>query len=280
MEVRFFTRQQFNDNFGKEMVSANDVYERRRASGIDDYALATYDFDFISDSKTKLESLGRFLTDNYKFTINEVAKNAGHWVLRGDAVPFPVDKDNLMFWALDLNCKGYKFDCRLSGYGAMADASKQEFPDLHPSLEDRYFESAMEAYQNQNLGLAIIHFSTVIKINPRDPNAWYSRAIAKDELYTWKAARRDYDKAIELAPDFTDAIINRAANKDEAGEYSEAIEDYNRALELEPQNAMAYFNRGNSKLNNKDSAGACADWHKAKQLGAGYAQERIDRNCK
>ena len=82
-----------------------------------------------------------------------------------------------------------------------------------------------------------------------------------------------------MAPNFTDAIVNRAANKDEAGEYDAAIKDYTHVIELEPENAMAYFNRGNSKLNKDDKSGACADWHKALELGAGYAQERIDQHC-
>ncbi|WP_295667142.1 hypothetical protein [uncultured Mucilaginibacter sp.] len=61
MENRFFTRKQFADGFGKEIVAASEVYERRKKDGIKDYALATYDFDFISDSKNKLDSLGDFL---------------------------------------------------------------------------------------------------------------------------------------------------------------------------------------------------------------------------
>jgi tetratricopeptide (TPR) repeat protein len=161
----------------------------------------------------------------------------------------------------------------------MSDPKNQNFPDLNISLYDHYFELAMAAFGKRNLGMAIIHFSTAIRINAADPNSWYSRAIAKDELYTWKAARKDYDKALELAPDFTDAIINRAANKDGAGEYDDAIKDYNRAIELEPQDAMAYFNRGNSKFNKGDKKGACEDWAKAKELGAEYAQERIDKSC-
>jgi tetratricopeptide (TPR) repeat protein len=101
----------------------------------------------------------------------------------------------------------------------------------------------------------------------------------KDKLHTWKAARRDYDKAIELAPDFTDAIVNRAANKDEAGEYEDAIADYTKVIEIKPDDAMAYFNRGNSKLNLKDKKGACEDWNKAKELGAEYAEDRITELC-
>jgi len=276
----FFTKSQFNSNFGKEMASATSVYERRKESGMNDYSLAAYDFIFISDEKDKLNRLGKFLTDDYDYKINQIKKQDDFWELTGDSTEFPVDENNLMYWALDLYCKSYEFDCKLDGYGATGDPKDQRFPDMETSKADHYFELAMDAYNKRNLGIAIIHFSTAIKLNPNDPDSWYSRAIVKDELYTWKSARRDYDKAIELAPDFIDAIVNRAANKDEAGEYDEAIEDYNKAIALAPQNEMAYFNRGNSKFNKGDSNGACEDWRKAKELGADYAQERLDKHCK
>ncbi|MFC0513426.1 tetratricopeptide repeat protein [Mucilaginibacter angelicae] len=279
MENRFFTRTEFNSKFGKEMASAGSVYEARKKSGMTDYSLATYDFIFISDTKEKLSALGNFLTANYGFKVNEPVKKDEYWEIAGDATEFPVDENNLMYWGLDLYCKGYEFDCKLDGYGAMGDPQNQAFPDLETKDDDFYFDLAMKAFNNRNLGMAVIHFSTAIKINPDDPNSWYSRAAVKDQLHTWKSARRDYDKAIELAPDFTDAIVNRAANKDEAGEYAEAIADYTHAIELQPDNEMAYFNRGNSKLNLKDNKGACEDWHKAKELGATYAQQRIDEHC-
>ncbi len=262
------------------MVSATSVYEQRKKSGMIDYAFSTYDFVFISDKQDNLTRLGNFLNVNYGYRVNESKKRRDYWELTGDATEFPVDENNLMYWALDLYCKGYEFDCMLDGYGAMGDPENQIFPDMMASKADHYFNLAMDAYNKRNLGMAVIHFSTAIKINPFDPNSWYSRAIIKDELYTWKAARRDYDKAIELAPDFIDAIVNRAANKDEAGEYDEAIDDYSKAIELDPQNEMAYFNRGNSKFNKKDNDGACEDWNKAKELGAKYAEERIEKHCK
>ena len=279
MENRFFTRTEFNSKFGKEMASACNVYEARKNSGMNDYSLATYDFIFISDKKEKLNALGNFLTANYGYKVNEPVKKDEFWEIIGDATEFPVDENNLMYWDLDLYCKGFEFDCKLDGYGALGDPQNQAFPDLETRDSNFYFELAMDAYNKRNLGMAVIHFSTAIKLNPDDPNSWYSRAAVKDQLHTWKSARRDYDKAIELAPDFTDAIINRAANKDEAGEYAAAIADYSHALELDPDNEMAYFNRGNSKLNLKDNKGACEDWHKAKALGATYAQERIDEHC-
>lgn len=279
MPNTFHTQYDFNTYFGKEMVSATSVYEHRQKSGMKDNSLAVYDFIFISDAYEKLKSLGDFLSSNYNYQIREITYRDGYYELAGDSMQFPVDEENLLYWAIDLYCKGYEFDCKLDGYGATGDPNNQIFPDLNASRYDEYFELAMEAYNHRNLGMAFIHFSTAIKINARDPNAWYSRAIIKDELYTWKSARRDYDKAIELAPGFTGAIVNRAANKDEAGEYADAIKDYTTVIELEPQNSMAYFNRGNSKFNLNDKKGACKDWHLAKGLGASYAQDKIDKNC-
>jgi len=278
MESRFFTTQEFNDNFGKEMVSSQDVYENMKKNGLQEYQYCQFDFDYISDSKEKLDSLREFLIEQYGYEMKETKKVDGNWNLWGNATKFPVDSDNILYWALDLYLKGFRFDCKLNGYGAVVD--KPEYPDLDTSKADYFFDEAMRAYNNQNTGLAIIHWSTVLKIDPKDPNSYYSRAIAKNELYTWKAALKDYDKAIELAPKFFDALVNRGATRDESGDYKGAIDDYNKAIEIKPDNAMTYFNRGNTKLNMGDKTGACSDWTKAKELGAEYADERIKEHCK
>lgn len=280
MESRFFTQEEFNENFGKEMSSAQDLYDLLKKNGLTDYALGRFDFVYISDQKDKLDSLGDFLRTNYGYTTRELKKEGKLWELSGDSNEIPVDSETLMYWALDLYVKGYEFDCTLDGYGTLMDYDNPKFLKLDPSLEDHYFEEAMKAYESRNLGEAIISWTTALKINPKEPNSYYSRAIVKNELYTWKAALSDYDKAIELVPDFASALVNRAALKDESGDYDGAINDYNRAIEVEPTNAMAFFNRGNSKLSKEDSKGACEDWHKAKELGADYAEERISDNCK
>jgi tetratricopeptide (TPR) repeat protein len=279
MDKLFFTKSDFSVGFGRELSAAYDVYEQRMKSGIKEYALATYDFVFISDKNEKLERLGTFLSNNYDYKITGLAEVNDYWELTGNAIEFPVDEENLRYWVIGLYDKGFEFDCRLDGYGAIGDPEKPIFPKMDEGMSEHYFELAMEAYNKKNTGMAFIYFSTAIKINANNPNAWYSRAIIRDELHTWKAARRDYDKAIELAPDFTDAILNRAANKDDAGDFESAILDYTKVIEIEPKNAMAYFNRGNSKLNLKDKKGACDDWHNASKLGADYAAERISQHC-
>jgi tetratricopeptide (TPR) repeat protein len=277
---RYFTREEFVEKFGKEMVAAEDLYNLFKKNGLTDNALGTFDIVYISDKKKKVDSLGEFLTENYGFKMKASEQVGDHWEIAGDTKPIPVDAENLLYWALDLYVKGFEFDCNLDGYGAMIDHEKPEFLNMDPSMEDHYFQAGLDSYNRRDLGSAVINWTLVIKINPKDPNAYYSRAIAKNELHTWKSALRDYDKAIELAPDFIDALVNRAATRDEHEDYYGAIDDYNKAIELKPDNHMAYFNRGNTRLNMGDKNLACRDWTKAKQLGADYADERINEHCR
>lgn len=278
--TRYFTHEDFVENFGKEMASAADLYDLFKNGGLTDGALGTFDIVYISDTKEKLDFLGEFLAANYGFKMKASIKVEDHWEIAGDANSIPVDSENLLYWALDLYVKGYEFDCMLDGYGAMMDYEKPEFPELDPTTAGNYFAAGLDAYNRRNLGSAIINWTLALKINPKDPNAYYARAIAKNELYTWKSAIRDYDKAIELAPDFVDALVNRAAIKDNHQDYEGALADYNKAIELNSHNPMAYFNRGNTRLNMGDVALACIDWTRAKELGADYADERIAKHWK
>ncbi|MDO3644451.1 hypothetical protein [Mucilaginibacter sp. L3T2-6] len=111
MANSFHIQSDFNANFGKEMVSSTSVYDQRRKSGMKDYSLAVYDFIFISDAHEKLKLLGDFLSSNYNYQIKEIALGNGHYELTGDSTQFPVDEENLMYWALDLYCKGYEGSC-------------------------------------------------------------------------------------------------------------------------------------------------------------------------
>jgi tetratricopeptide (TPR) repeat protein len=117
-------------------------------------------------------------------------------------------------------------------------------------------------------------WSAVIALNPKNENAYYSRAIVKSGLHTWKDAMRDYDAALEISPTFVSALLNRGSVRDDNGDYAGAIEDY------DVTKTRAYFNRGNTKLNLKDTIGACADWNIALQRGDQDAQSRIDKHCK
>lgn len=280
MENSYFTWDEFVSNFGKEMVSAEDVHGQMVKSGLIDYSLGNFDFHFISDKKENLESLSQFIRKHYPYEIKTIKSiEKGLWELHGLTNEIPVTAENLLYWGLDMYKRGYEFDAKLDGYGALYDHRKPKLPNLEKTQEDLYFDKGVDCYNSGDLSGAIINWTLVIAINQNDPNAYYSRAIVKNELHTWKSAIADYDKAIELAPDFASAIANRGTVKDENGDYDGALKDYNRALELEPNNAMTFFNIGNTKFNQGLHSEACASWEKAKELGAEYAQERLENNC-
>ena len=165
--TRYFTHEEFVENFGKEMASAEDVYDLLKKNGMTDNALGTFDVVYISDSKDKLDSLGNFLTENYGFKMKESEKVDDHWEIAGDTKPIPVDSENLLYWGLDLYVKGYEYDCYLDGYGAMMDHENPKFLNMDTTMEDHYFETGLEAYNKRDLGSAIINWTLATKINPR-----------------------------------------------------------------------------------------------------------------
>lgn len=282
---KFITWEQFTQNFGKEMVSAQDVFNNMQKSGVSDFSLAKFDFHFVSNSKEKLEKLQGFLMEHYPYEIKSIKKiNKGLWELNAETNEIPITEDNLLYWVLDMYKRGYEFDAKLDGYGAPFDPKNQKFPDFDKAKEDFYFNKGLECYNSGDLSGAILNWTICIKINPKDPNSYYSRAIVKNELYTWKSSLADYDKAIEIAPDFISALTNRGSVKDENGDYEGAIEDYEKVINLEnvdiENKQMAYFNKGNSEFNLGNKTKACESWKKAHELGADYALERINEKCK
>ena len=284
MGNQFLTWNKFVDNLSTEMNLANDVYERMANDGIKNNCLTIMDFTFISNNKESLTELGEYLTKHYSYKVEKVIRNNDLWEINGKTYAIPITSDNLLYWVLDMNKRGYEFDAQLDSYGGLSHPKKREFPDLDTSKADYYFSKGIECYDKGDLCGAFCNWSLTIDLHPNDPNAYYSRAIVKNELYTWKSALRDYDKAIEIAPDFVSALLNRGSLKDENDDFNGAIKDYDIILTLKKLGKedlqKTYFNRGNSKFNLKDKIGACKDWKKAFELGATYAKQRIDENCK
>jgi tetratricopeptide (TPR) repeat protein len=284
MNQTFFTWDDFVDNYGRTMSNAIDVAENMVKSGQQEMILLTMDFAFVSNDRNNLEQLSTFLNENYGYILQNIKESNDIWELEGEANGIPFTESNLMFWVLDMYKKGFEFDSELDGYGGIVNLNTEESIKLDSSKVDYYFDEGLECYNKGNLSGAIFNWTTVLRIDPKEPNSYYSRAIVKDELYTWKLALKDYDKAIEIAPHFVSAIINRAVLKDDNGNSEGAIEDYNKALAIEDisieNKQMAYYNRGNSKFNLGDKNGACEDWNLALEYGSESAKERIEKECK
>lgn len=283
MDNQFFTWDDFVESFGREIRIAGDVYRKMVRSGLKENCLCPFDFTFQCDRKENLERLSDFIATHYPYTIKGIERADELWELNGVTNDIAVTEDNLLYWALDMARRGYELDAEFDAYGALFDPADQRFPDLNASTEKAWFERGLNQYNQGNLSGALMGWSHVIAINPRNANAFYSRAIVKNELYAWKAALRDYDAALEIAPRFFSALVNRGAVKDDNDDHRGAIADYDMVIDLasdtDDDKPSAYFNRGNAKLNLGDKKGACADWRKALELGAEYARERIAEHC-
>jgi len=284
MENKYISWDNFVDGFGKEMVSAEDVFNNMVKSGLKNNTMTKMDFTFVSDKKENLIKLGEFIKTHYRYSVQEVKRFDKLWEINGETNEFPMTADNLLFWALDMYKRGYEFDATIDAYGGLADSKTAIFPILDSTKTDYYFDKGLECYNNGDLSGAIFNWTLSIETDPTDPNAYYSRAIVKNELYTWKLALKDYDKAIEIAPKFVSALINRGGLKDENGDYQGAISDYEIVLKLDKlekeEKAQTYFNLGNTYLNMKEKSNACENWKKALELGEKDAIERIKEHCK
>jgi tetratricopeptide (TPR) repeat protein len=284
MANSYFTWDDFVNNFAGQMVSAEDIYTNMVKGGLKEHSLLEFDFHFVSNERKNVEALGEFLQKHYSYKLKPIIERDDNlWELTGVTNMFPVTAENLMYWILDMYKRGYEFDSELDGYGAPYDPDNQALPDFDKEKEDYYFDLGLERYNSGDLSGAISNWSNVLVINDKEVNSYYSRAIVKDELYTWKLALKDYDKAIEIAPNFISALLNRGSLKDENRDYEGAIHDYE--LVINHSNAddedlkKAYFNRGNTYFNLDNNAKACKDWKKSAELGADYALERVQKYC-
>lgn len=283
MDNTYFTWDDFVDGFGKEMVAAEDVFNNMAKNGLKYNTMTKMDFTFVSDKKENLISLGEFLKTHYPYSVQEAQRSDELWEINGETNEFPMTADNLLYWALDMYKRGYEFDATFDAYGGIADAKTAKFPILDAATADTYFDKGLECYSKGDLSGSIFNWTLAIEIDSKDPNYYYSRAIVKNELYTWKSALKDYDKAIEIAPEFVSALINRGGLKDNNGDYKGAIADYETVLKLDKLEAegkqQAYFNLGNTYFNLKDKKAACENWNSALENGAEYAKERINKHC-
>lgn len=97
--------------------------------------------------------------------------------------------------------------------------------------------------------------------------AFAMRALAYSLQGDYALAIRDYDMAIEIAPDFAVALNNRAWAYYKSGGIDNADRDVARALELSPESPHALDTRAHVRQAQGDLAGALADYEAAMRFG-------------
>ena len=135
------------------------------------------------------------------------------------------------------------------------------------------FEGMLENYE-----LAATYF-------PEEPDLYYYRGDALQELERYDEALKAYNKAIEVSGDDDEVeylylyYFNRGNTFLKMKRFKEALKDFNRTIELEPFYHGAFNNRGYAKFNLQDKKGACFDWDKALELGNKTVSKYIVKYC-
>ncbi|MBD2337488.1 tetratricopeptide repeat protein [Calothrix sp. FACHB-156] len=117
---------------------------------------------------------------------------------------------------------------------------------------------------------ALIQFTEVITINPKDMNAFRLRGLVYKNKGEWQKALEDYNTVIKNKPEDVDVYIylgnwySDSKNKDKNPD--SALENYNKAIEIDENNAQAYRSRGVYYENAKQLDKALEDYKKAIEL--------------
>jgi len=149
---------------------------------------------------------------------------------------------------------------------AREEAARQEA--MRQQDPKKLFDIAKEAYDKEDYDNAIAYYTAVIRIEPKNIEAYISRA--KSYIRKYDIGKGDYDKAIA---DYTEVL---RINPNHMGAY-EGLDncyrfkkDYDKAIEVSseyirhfPRHSWAYFSRARSYIDKGDYDKAIADYTEA-----------------
>jgi tetratricopeptide (TPR) repeat protein len=106
------------------------------------------------------------------------------------------------------------------------------------------FKKGVEALDHQKYDQAIRHFTKVVRLEPKNADAWNCRGFAFLQKKEYDKAIADFDQAVRWNPKFALAFTNRGNAYLEKKDYRKAVADYNQAIRLDPKEVEHLNNRG------------------------------------
>ena len=119
---------------------------------------------------------------------------------------------------------------------AGAVAAYSQIIKLQPRDEDAFLDRGDNYASQKDYDHAIADFSAAISLKPGDARAFDYRGVVYLNTGRNDQALTDLSKAIALNPDYADALQNRGMVYDLKRDLSHAIADYSTILKLDPQN--------------------------------------------
>ena len=127
---------------------------------------------------------------------------------------------------------------------AKSSTSRQATRTRSPTAAEACQDRGVLAMERKDWDEAIEQFDKLVKLQPKNAEAYYFRAGAWHSKEQFDKAIADYDAALRLRPRYADALYGRGAARDQQGLPALAITDLDAALGLVPDDVEARCLRG------------------------------------
>lgn len=116
---------------------------------------------------------------------------------------------------------------------------------LEPKNLDAYFQRGLAKNDSGDYHGAIVDYSKIIVEQP-DADTYYNRGNSRYSIKDLKGAKEDYAKAYILDKNFIDALYSLACVRYDLEEYERAISDFSKVMKLAPAKSKLYTLRASS----------------------------------
>jgi tetratricopeptide (TPR) repeat protein len=149
---------------------------------------------------------------------------------------------------------------------------------INPKNPVAFFSLGCAKLNLKDYNGAIEDLTKAIELDANFSYLFYLRGRAKSAIKDEKGSIVDFTKAIKLDPEFEPTYRYRALSKCALGDYKGGIEDYSKAIELDDDNATTFYERSLLRGNSgEDPKAILADLSKAIELDSTYEAAYIFR---
>lgn len=150
----------------------------------------------------------------------------------------------------------------------LAVAAYSKVIELDPRNFDAFFSRAKSLTRLSKKNEALADYNTALGLNQNHADAYFERGRVRESLKCLEEAILDYGKAIELKPPYVVALFCRGLAKTHLGQYKSALDDLNETIRLNPPMAFIFLCRARVRWRLHDYQGAKDDCSVAIEMGS------------
>lgn len=148
---------------------------------------------------------------------------------------------------------------------------------LDPQFSDAYFRRAITRQDQGDKQGAIADYDETIRLNPNKAIAYYNRGVAFYNLGKYQEAITNFSQYINFAPNDISAYYVRGASFRQLRDGHGTLANFDQIVRLDPTNPKSYYNRGLARTMLSDREGTVADFTEAIRLDPRFTDAYINR---